>query len=56
MFDQVKVGFIADSPEAQRVGTRLNTASKGGGNQGHEFGTGLSAAEKEALVEYLKTL
>ena len=56
VFDQVKVGFIADSPEAQRVGTRLDTASKGGGNQGHEFGTGLSAAEKEALVEYLKTL
>lgn len=56
VFDQVKIGFVTDSPEAQRVGTRLDTASKGGGNQGHEFGTSLSVAEKEALVEYLKTL
>ena len=56
VFDQAKVGFVTDSPEAQRVGTRLDTAGKGGGNQGHEFGTGLSPAEKDALVEYLKTL
>lgn len=56
VFDQAKVGFVSDTPEARRVGTRLDTASKGGGNQGHEFGTGLSAAEKENLVEYLKTL
>ena len=56
VFDQTKVGFVTDSPEAKRVGTRMDTISKGGGNQGHEFGTGLSAAEKDALVEYLKTL
>ena len=56
VFDQAMVGFVTNSPEAQRVGTRLDTAGKGGGNQGHEFGTGLSPAEKDALVEYLKTL
>ncbi len=56
VYDPVKVGFVTDTPDAQRVGTRLDTASKGGGNQGHEFGTALSAEEKEALVEYLKTL
>ncbi len=56
LFDQAKVGFITDTPEAQRVGTRLDTNSKGGSNQGHEFGTGLSAPEKDALLEYLKTL
>ena len=56
VYDQAKVGFVTDTPEAQRIGTRLDTASKGGGNQGHEFGTGLSASEKDALVEYLKTL
>jgi len=56
VYDQVKVGFVSDTPAAQRVGTRLDTASKGGGNQGHEFGTNLSAEEKDALVEYLKTL
>ncbi len=56
VFDQTKVGFVTDTPDAQRIGTRMDTASKGGGNQGHEFGTALAATEKEALVEYLKTL
>lgn len=56
VYDQAKVGFVTDGPEAQRIGTRHDTTSKGGGNQGHEFGTGLSAADKEALVEFLKTL
>ena len=56
VYDQTKLGFVTDSPEAKRVGTRLDTASKGGGNQGHEFGTRLSATEKDALIEYLKTL
>ena len=56
LYDPIKVGFVSDTPEAQRIGTRLDTGSKGGGNQGHEFGSQLSAAEKEALVEYLKTL
>jgi hypothetical protein len=56
VYDQAKVGFVTDGPEARRIGTRLDTASKGGGNQGHEFGTGLSGADKDALVEFLKTL
>lgn len=56
VFDQKNVGFVTDTPEARRVGTKLDTASKGGGNQGHEFGTGLSANDKEALLEFLKTL
>ena len=56
VYDPAKAGFVSDTPEAQRVGTKLDTASKGGGNHGHEFGTALSAEEKDALVEYLKTL
>jgi mono/diheme cytochrome c family protein len=56
VYDQTKVGFVTDTPDAQRIGTRMDTGSKGGGNQGHEFGTALSATEKDALVEYLKTL
>ncbi len=56
VYDQSRVGFVTDTPEAQRIGTRLDTSSKGGGNQGHEFGSQLSATEKDALVEYLKTL
>ncbi|MCG2576311.1 hypothetical protein LZ012_04810 [Dechloromonas sp. XY25] len=56
VYDQAKAGFVSDGAEARRVGTRLDVATKGGGNQGHEFGTTLPAADKEALVEYLKTL
>ncbi len=56
VYDPVKVGFVTDGDEARHVGTKMDVASKGGGNEGHEFGTGLSAGEKEALVEYLKTL
>ena len=56
LYDPIKVGFVTDTPEAQRIGPRLDTGRRGGGNQGHEFGSQLSAAEKEALVEYLKTL
>jgi mono/diheme cytochrome c family protein len=55
VYDPVRVGFVTKGAEAERVGTRHDTAAKGGGNQGHEFGTMLPAADKEALVEYLKT-
>ena len=30
--------------------------AQGNGNQGHEYGTGLSEPDRWALVEYLKTL
>ena len=56
VYDPVNVGFVTQGPEAERVGTRLDVSQQGGGNQGHEFGTNLSAADKDALVEYLKTL
>lgn len=56
VYDSVKVGFVSDTPEARQIGTRLDTSSKGGGNQGHEFGTGLANSDKEKLLEYLKTL
>lgn len=56
VYDPIKVGFVTDTPEAQRFGTRLDTGSRAGGNQGHEFGSQLSGADKAALLEYLKTL
>lgn len=56
VYDQVRVGFEHDSAQARRVGTRHDVSAKGGGNQGHEFGVALPAADKEALLEYLKTL
>jgi hypothetical protein len=31
-------------------------SERGNGNGGHEFGTDLAAADKDALIEYLKTL
>jgi len=34
----------------------FDTAQVGNSNAGHEYGTGLSAAEKQALIEYLKVL
>jgi RoxA-like, cytochrome c-like len=56
VYDQARVGFVTEGAEAERVGTRLDVGQKANGNQGHEFGTTLSAGEKDALVEYLKTL
>ena len=56
VYDPVKVGFVSDGVEAKRVGTLHDTRLKGNGNAGHEYGTRLAPAEKDALVEYLKTL
>jgi mono/diheme cytochrome c family protein len=56
VYDSDKVGFVTDSPEAQRVGTPFDVRERSNSNRGHEYGTGLPAAEKDALIEYLKTL
>ena len=56
VYDQKKVGFVAQGPDAQRIGTVYDVSRKGGGNEGHAFGTTLPADDKDALVEYLKTL
>ena len=56
VYDPKNVGFISDGPLAERVGWRLNTRERGNGNQGHTYGTTLTPDEKEALLEYLKTL
>jgi hypothetical protein len=56
VFDQRKVGFVADVPaEDGRPFTRYDTSVPGNGNGGHVYGTTLSEAEKDALVEYMKT-
>jgi len=55
-FDPVKVGYRSD--EAPGL-FRYDTAVPGNGNEGHEgpaYGTDLPAADKDALVEYMKTL
>ncbi|HXO19235.1 MAG TPA: cytochrome c [Thermoanaerobaculia bacterium] len=56
VYDPVRMGFVAEGPEAERMGTRLDTAQPGNSNQGHLWGTDLSDGEKKALLEYLKTL
>ena len=42
--------------EVERVGTAYDVNQRGSGNQGHVYGTDLATKDKEALVEYLKTL
>jgi mono/diheme cytochrome c family protein len=56
VYDPINVGFITRGPEAERAGTRYDVRDRASGNQGHEFGTELPSAEKDALIEYLKTL
>jgi RoxA-like, cytochrome c-like len=59
VYDQKKIGFISDVAEERgRKFFLYDTAEPGNSNKGHEgkrYGTELSKAEKEALVEYLKT-
>jgi hypothetical protein len=56
VFDQNKVGFISDVAEEQGVRFfEFDTAQPGNGNGGHLYGTSLPAADKDAIVEYLKT-
>lgn len=56
LFDQANLGFNTNRPTAKHLGWLLNTQERGNGNQGHTYGVDLSPAEKDALIEYLKTL
>jgi len=56
LYDTVKAGFVSHGPEAERVGFHFDTAERGNGNMGHEYGTRLSDDDRKALLEYLKTL
>ncbi len=56
VFDSVNVGFDAQSADAIRLGFKFDTSIKGNGNQGHAYGTTLSAEDKSALIEYMKTI
>jgi hypothetical protein len=56
VYDPMDVGFVTQGAEAQRVGTKYDVSERASSNQGHEYGTALSSKEKDALIEYLKTL
>ena len=56
-YDYNKVGWNFKAKEIKLLnGWTYNTQLPGYGNQGHSFGSDLSEKEKDALIEYLKTL
>jgi mono/diheme cytochrome c family protein len=59
VYDQKKVGFVSDVAEENgRKYFHYDTGEPGNSNKGHDgkrYGTELSNAEKDALLEYLKT-
>lgn len=55
-YDYEKVGWRYDRPEKPKGDWTFDTTLPGYGNQGHYFGDKLSADERKAVIEYLKTL
>ena len=55
-FDNKKIGFVSQGKEVEQSGFRYDTSLPGNGNGGHAYGTDLSVEDKQALLEYLKTL
>jgi mono/diheme cytochrome c family protein len=52
VYDRVNVGFVCEG----QPGFRYDTTVPGNGNGGHEYGVTLGAGEKQALIEFLKTI
>ncbi|HEB93456.1 MAG TPA: hypothetical protein ENI94_08315 [Gammaproteobacteria bacterium] len=55
-FDPSKVGFISTPDLAEGKAFKFDTRLVGNSNEGHEYGTELSKAEKLELLEYMKSL
>jgi len=56
VFDWERVGYVSSGPEAEKAGFRYDTRLRGNDRHGHTYGESLAVAEKEDLLEYLKTL
>ena len=56
VYDQQRVGFVSDTPEARSAGTLYDTSIPGNGNGGHLWGTRLPDDQKRDLIEFMKTL
>ncbi len=56
LYDERRMGFVAEGPEADRAGTPYDTSQPGNSNAGHLYGIDLTPEQKKALLEYLKTL
>jgi hypothetical protein len=58
VIDPENLGFVSTTEEepGRRKFHRYDTSKPGHSNAGHLYATGLSRADKDALIEYLKTL
>jgi Cytochrome C oxidase, cbb3-type, subunit III len=56
VYDWRAGGFTSNGPDAEKQGVEFDTTLRGNGNGGHNYGRDLSVQEREALVEFLKTL
>lgn len=56
IIDPEKVGFVSQGSKVAAQGFRFDVQIPGNSNQGHLYGTQLSDADKQVLIEYLKTL
>jgi hypothetical protein len=56
VYDPANVGFDSQSAEARQAGFLFDTSLRGNGNGGHLYGTTLEQHDKEALLEYMKTM
>jgi mono/diheme cytochrome c family protein len=55
-YDYARVGWKFSTEPAPRGTAVYNTTLPGYGNYGHDFGDKLSGKERQAVIEYLKTL
>ena len=55
-YDYEKLGWVYAKKDAPLNSTVYNTTLPGYGNYGHYFGDKLTAKERKAVIEYLKTL
>jgi mono/diheme cytochrome c family protein len=53
LYDATNVGFVSAPADGA---TLIDTTRAGNGNGGHVYGTDMSAVDRDALLEYLKTL
>jgi len=56
VYDWDRVGFVASGAEAERDGVKFDTSLRGNGSGGHLYGVDLPADDRQAIIEYLKTL
>ena len=56
VYDWDNGGFVSTGPAAEKGGVRFDTSQRGNGSGGHLYGTDLPAEDRQAIIEYLKTL